>query len=95
MPSTAEAKPCFTCKHWHKDNRKLMQYIHAHGLTPDQNGIYTLRMPDFPDRQSIKVDPKDWGFCLTLAMPTHMNAGAKCPHWKIREVAADMRGLVK
>ncbi len=93
MASATEAKPCFTCKRWHKDNRKLMQFIKAHGLTPDQNGIYTLRIPELPNRQSIAVDPKDWGFCLSLAMPTHMNA--TCDNWRARETAADMEGLVK
>lgn len=95
MDTATEATPCYLCKNWHKDTRKLMQYIQAHGLTPDANGIYTLRLPDFPERQSIQVDPKDWGFCLTLAMPTHMDAGAQCPHWRLREVREDMKGLIK
>jgi len=95
MPTDAEATPCFTCKHWHKDNRKLMQYLHAHGLQPDSNGVYELRVPEMPERKSIQVDPKDWGFCLTLAMPTHMNAGAQCEHWQLRQVREDMRGITK
>lgn len=95
MPSETEAKPCFTCKHWDKDTRKLMQYLHVHGLQPNSNGIYTLQIKDLPGRKSIEVDPKDWGFCMTLAMPTHMNAGAQCEYWQLRVVRDDMRGIVK
>jgi hypothetical protein len=95
MPSEVEATPCFLCKHWHKDQRKLMQFIRSRGLVPDSNGIYTLPTPDLPNRKSIQVDPKDWGFCLTLAMPTHMNAGAQCEYWQQRQVREDMRGIIK
>lgn len=95
MNTATEATPCYLCKNWHKDTRKLMQHIRSKGLVPDSNGIYTMPTPDLPDRKSIQVDPKDWGFCLKQAIATHMNAGMQCEDWSLRETREDLKGLIK
>lgn len=93
MATGVEETPCFTCRKWHKDTRKLEQFLKSRGLTPDANGLYEVRTPDLPDRQSMKIALCDWGFCLTLAMPTHMKA--TCEHWKQRATQNDMEGIIK
>ena len=95
MATGLEKKPCCTCKHWHKDTRKLEQFLRSRKLTPDAEGRYEVRIPELPERQSMKVDLKDWGFCLTLAIPTHMNAGARCPHWKPTVTRQDLEGKIR
>jgi len=95
MPSGLEVTPCFTCKHWHKDTRKLEQFLKSRGMTPDAEGRYEVRTPDLPNRQSIKITLADWGFCLTLAMPTHMNAGAQCDHWQETVTRNDLAGKIR
>jgi hypothetical protein len=95
MPNTTEEKPCFTCKHWHKDTRKLVQFLKSRGLTPDAEGRYEVLTPDLPNRRSIKISLSYWGFCMTLAMPTHMDAGAQCPHWQATETRNDLAGKIR
>lgn len=94
MATMTEATPCYLCKHWHKDTRKLAQYARVKGLVVDEQGCW--QMPPSPELQgrSIKIDPKSWGFCLTLGIPTHMNAGAQCEYWRQRETRSDMKGII-
>lgn len=91
-----EEKPCFTCARWEKDNRKLIQYFISKGLRADENGIFTTPIvQDFGDgRRSMEIDPKDWGFCRKLVMPTHMLAGAQCPEWKPVTLVQDLKGKI-
>ena len=95
MATGLEATPCCMCKQWHKDTRKLEQFIRKRGLTPDAEGRYEFRTPDLPNRESIKIKLEDWGFCLTLGMPTHMNAGKGCEYWKPDETRADLMKKIK
>ena len=94
-PTGIEEKPCFTCKSWDKDTRKLTQFLLTRGLQPDMNGVFeTPIVQDFHDgRKSMKVDPKDWGFCRRDTMPTHMMA--TCEGWKPTVTRADMRGKIR
>lgn len=94
-PMGSEEKPCFTCAKWVKDNRRLVQHFIARGLRADENGHFeTPIVQDFHDgRRSMKVDPKDWGWCPKLVMPTHMLA--TCEFWQetnlVREIARKIR----
>jgi hypothetical protein len=91
-----EDKPCFTCSDWDKDNRKLMQFLTARGLKADENGVFeTPIVQDFHDgRRSMKIDLRDWGYCQTLGMPTHMLAGMQCLHWRRVMLIRDLKGKI-
>ena len=81
-PSTGtEVQPCFTCKAWEKDNRKLIQYLLARKLGAADAGYFETPIArDFQGRTSLKIHPRDFGYCRRQCMPTHMNAS--CPEWK-------------
>jgi ribulose kinase len=88
-----EAKPCFTCRHYNNDRRKLLQFLNARGLKPDENGFYeTPIVGDFAGRRSLKLDPRSFGFCLDQTMPTHMNA--TCEHWDFSRNATDLARII-
>lgn len=94
-PTGTEEKPCFTCKSWEKDERKLIEFLVSRGMKAKPNGCYDMAViaGDLPDRKQIEIDPKDFGFCRQLCMPTHMMATCEC--WKQRLFAADMRGIAR
>jgi hypothetical protein len=94
IPATGhEDRPCFTCRSWDKDERKLRQFLAAQGMEPDAEGRYEMRLlHDFKDgRKSMKIDPRDFGYCRKLTMPTHMNA--TCGAWRLKTVVDDFRGM--
>lgn len=90
MPKMDNPTPCIYCKHWCKGTHKLRQHVRAMGLVPDAQGRY--QMPPSPELrgESIKIDFKYWGLCLALGIPTHMDAGIKCPTWAVVETRAEM-----
>jgi hypothetical protein len=94
-PTGVEEKPCFTCKSWEKDERKLIEYLISRGMKPKPNGCYDLAVisGDLPERRQMEIDPKDFGYCRNLCMPTHMMS--TCEHWKVRQFAADMKGITR
>lgn len=84
-----ESKPCFTCRFFNNDRRKLLQFLHSRGLKPDENGFYeTPIVGDFQGRRSLKLDPRSFGFCSDQTMPTHMNA--TCEQWDLTRNATDL-----
>lgn len=95
QPATGmEEKPCFTCRSWDKDTRKLMQFLNSRGLKADADGNYeTPIVNDFKDgRRSIKVNPRDWGYCRNGCMPTHMNA--TCDVWVPVVSRSELQGKI-
>jgi hypothetical protein len=86
-PTGVEEKPCFTCSHWIKNNRRVMQHFIAHGLEADENGHYQVPTRLY-NRSSIKVDPKEWGWCPKLGMPTAMLA--TCEDWQPTTLAHEL-----
>ena len=95
QPATGlEEKPCFTCASWEKNTRKLIQFFRASGLQTDAEGYFTTPIiQDFDDRTSMRVHPRDFGFCRQGCCPTHMNA--TCEFWKptrnVSELALKVR----
>jgi hypothetical protein len=94
-PSATEPKPCYLCKSFDKDTRKLIEYVVAHGMTLGDDGCYTFRAiaGDLPGRHQYKIDPRKTGFCRSLC--TLALDEATCDNWKQRATRADMAGLVR
>ena len=89
MASGMEQKPCFTCRSWEKDTKKLIQFLTSHGLQPDADGNYeTPIVKDFKGRRSLQVNPRDYGFCRQGCCPTHMNAS--CENWQPTRFASEL-----
>lgn len=93
-PTGIEEKPCFTCKSWDKNREKLIQFLVSKGMRPKPNGCYDMAViaGDLPGRRQMEVDPKDFGFCQNLCMPTHMMA--TCEHWKPTLSREDLAGKI-
>ena len=84
-----EPEPCYLCRSFEKDNRKLIQHFVAHGLKPDENGLFeTPLAQEVKGRRSLKIDPNDYGYCrkncYTTAMTSH------CPSWRLTKFREEM-----
>jgi hypothetical protein len=93
-PTTGlEEKPCFTCRSWEKDTQKLTQFLRSKGLQPDADGKYeTPIVRDFNGRRSLKIDPRDFGYCRRQCMPTHMQAS--CADWNAVRTRSELQGKI-
>jgi hypothetical protein len=94
-PSAVEAKPCWLCKSWEKDTRKLDEYVRAHGMKMQEDGCYVLEeyRRGIPTRQQFRLDPKKTGWCrrdMDLAMDEFT-----CPRWEARVTKEDLRGIIR
>lgn len=94
VPATGlESRPCFTCRSWEKDARKLTQFFRAKGLRADAEGYYeTPIVRDFKGRRSLRIHPRDFGYCRRQCMPTHMNA--TCPDWDATTTRSELQGKI-
>jgi hypothetical protein len=89
-----ESKPCMNCKSFEKDNRRLQRHIVAHGLTPNERGQFTTPIArDFKGRRSLKIDPRDFGFCRNQSIVVDMLA--TCPNWKPVNTAAELASRIR
>jgi len=85
-----EGNPCFMCKSWEKDEKKLAQHFQTHGLTIEQNGaIQTPIVKDFPGRPSITLYLQNMGWCRREARPTE--DAATCEAFRQVATREDMR----
>lgn len=93
-PSTGlEERPCFTCRSWEKDARKLTQFLTSKGLQPDFEGYYETPVArDFHGRKSLRIHPRDFGFCRRQCMPTHMQA--TCEDWDTVRTRSELQGKI-
>lgn len=84
-----EQKPCFMCKSFEKDNRRLIQHLNARGLVADESGCYETPIArDINGRRSIKIDPRDFGYCRKNCYVTSMKA--TCPDFQLVQFREDM-----
>jgi hypothetical protein len=94
MKTGLENKPCFMCKSWEKDTRKLIQHFKAKGLTPDAEGYYTTPIvQDFDNRKSLRINPREYGYCRRLCMPT--GDTCTCPDWQLTQTRSELALKVK
>jgi hypothetical protein len=91
LASGLEKQPCMLCKSFEKDVRRLRQHLAAQGLTPDKNGFYeTPIAKEIAGRRSLKIKPRDYGWCRRNGGVVHMNA--TCPDFVITQTRADLAG---
>ena len=76
VPATGlEANPCMMCRSFAKDTRRLIQHFQSHGLKPDAEGFYeTPIAKEIQGRKSLRMHPRDFGYCNRQGCATHMNA---------------------
>ena len=91
LATTAETRPCYACKNWDDDRPKLMRHFASRGMYPDPHDglIRTPIMKDFPERQSMTINPKTFGFCLRDSIPT--DDEATCENWQPTKSIEDLR----
>jgi len=66
-----ETNPCFLCKSWEKDERKLVQHFKAHNLIIEPDGtIETPIIKDDPQRRTMKLKIQQMGWCRRDCVPT-------------------------
>lgn len=68
-------KPCMMCRSFEKDEQRLRQHFHARGLRPDSNGFYETPIAlEIKGRKSLRMHPRDFGWCRREGSVVHMNA---------------------
>lgn len=94
LDRAVETHPCFMCKSFDKDAKKLREHLHAHGLRPGRDGRYTTPIAkDFPGRKPLKIYLPDWGFCRKNTHPVDMQA--TCSEWEQVQSAGDMASRIR
>jgi hypothetical protein len=89
-----QPKPCYLCRSFEKDNKKLVQHLLAHGLKPDEEGRFeTPLAKEVQGRRSLKIDPKDYGYCRKSCMPTGMTA--TCEYWVLTQFREEMARKIR
>jgi hypothetical protein len=89
-----EKRPCYLCARWERDQRKLIEFFVSRGLRPDVNGEFETPIArDFRGRRSMRVDPKNWGYCRQQCIATDMNA--TCENWELTRTRADLAGKIR
>ena|SRR3990167_2578349 len=81
MATGLELKPCFTCRSFEDPGLdKMVQHLGAHGLELQTDGTFkTPIAKEIPGRQSLTLDPKDFGFCRLEVHP--VDRLATCPSY--------------
>ncbi len=101
LATTIEREPCYACKSWEQDERKLAQHMRSKGLKILPDG--TLETPiskDFKGRSGLLMIPgangkkeaariQDFGWCRREARPTQYDA--TCPAFNQVKRREDMR----
>jgi len=94
MAKGLEPHPCFACRSWEHDRKRIIEHFMAHGLVPDVDGNFlTPIAKDFPGRRSLKLDPKDYGFCRLDCIATDMQA--TCKRWAPVKSPSDLQARVR
>lgn len=84
-----ESAPCFMCRSWEKDEKKLADHFRAHECIIEPNGtIQTPIIKDFPGRKSMKMRLQDMGWCRKDLCPT--DDLATCNNFQQVATRADM-----
>lgn len=93
MPHTAEQRPCYACRSWEKDRKRLIEYLLAQGLVAQPDGKFVTPIAkDIPGRKSLILDPKSFGWCRRDCRVTEMEA--TCSDWELVAKVEDMMSRV-
>jgi hypothetical protein len=94
MVTGVETRPCLNCRSWEKDDRRLIEYFLAKGLTQLSDGTFeTPIAKDVPGRKSLVIDPASWGFCRRQSIATDMLAS--CEDFQPVRTAAELQSRIK
>jgi len=94
MATGLEQRPCFLCRSFEKDEKKLVNHLLARGLKPDPDGSFvTPIVGDFKDRASLRIHPSQYGYCRRQTMPVDMQA--TCIDWAQVRTASEMESRIK
>lgn len=94
MATGFEQRPCLICRHFEKDEQKLIRHLLRNKLTPDENGIFlTPIAKDFPGRKSMKIDPKTYGWCRLDTIVTDMLA--TCSSFSPARTSSELQSRIK
>jgi len=90
VPATGlETNPCNLCRSFESDDRKLRQYWKSHGLTPDAEGYYVTPIAkEIAGRKSMRVHPRDYGYCRRFGYTTGRNA--TCEDFAVTQTRAEL-----
>lgn len=90
LATGTEQRPCFMCRSFEKDERKLTEHLIAKGLEAGPDGKFiTPIAKDIPGRKSLKIAPRDYGWCRKDTMPVDMLA--TCDKWQQKRTSNDFR----
>lgn len=76
-----EQRPCFMCRSWEKNEKKLRQHIASKRdieVLPDGTFRHIIDR-DVKDRNTKTYNIRDFGFCRFTGMPTQQLAS--CENW--------------
>lgn len=75
-----EGAPCFMCRHWEKDEKKLVDHFISHDVMVEADGsLQTPIAKDFPGRVSMRLNVRHMGWCRFEGRPTE--DAATCNQW--------------
>ena len=83
------------CRSFEKDNRRLIQHLLARGLTMEADGCFItpIARAVSPDRKSIRLDPRSYGYCNKETMPVDMLAS--CENWSPVKTRAELLSRIR
>lgn len=94
MVRGTEARPCLTCKHWERDERRLIEHLLAHGLELRDDGKFVTPIArDLPGRKSLVIDPKQSGFCRAESSVTQDLA--TCEKWQPVTTMSELQSRIR
>jgi hypothetical protein len=87
--SGLESKPCMLCKSFAKNMRRFIQHCKSQGLVSDEDGYFeTPIAKEIKGRRSLRIHPRDYGFCNRNCGVVHMNA--TCPDFAITQTREEL-----
>lgn len=89
-----ETRPCCVCRSWEKDKNKIIKHFHSKKLRLMPDGCFETPIAlDFPGRQSMRLNPNDFGWCRKDGMPT--GDLATCENFTMVQTAAELASRIK
>jgi hypothetical protein len=90
MTRGSEPHPCFCCRHWERDQQRIMQHFYAAGLVMCPDGRFeTPIAKDIPGRKSLRINPASFGWCNHECRATQDEAS--CEDWTPVKTASELQ----
>lgn len=91
MATGVETRPCVMCRRW--DNvgpKRVAEHLMARGLEAASDGTFVTPIAkDFPGRKSLRLDPRNFGFCKRDMILT--DSMSSCPAWAPTRTEAEFK----